>query len=303
MRVRRRVVGGLFGMTLLMSTAAFADDPTKQQCADADTNAQSLRATSKLTAAREALRVCVSASCPQVIQKDCTERLDELDRIQPTLVIAAQDESGNDLSAVKVTADGKPFADSLDGPAIPIDPGAHDLQFESAGKQPVSRHIIVREGDKGRREQVLFKAAVAGAVAATPAPATTTPPPTTTTAEPPPEADHGSNGSTQRILGIAVAGVGVVGVAVGAIFGVSASSSWSNSKNECNATTCADHAKAVSDHDSAVSSGTISTIGFIAGGVFVAGGAVLYFTAPKASSSPTVGIAPTLGGAVIKGTF
>ena len=41
-----------------------------------------------------------------------------------------------------------------------------------------------------------------------------------------------------------------------------------------------------SDVDSYHSLGTISTIGFIAGGVLAAGGAVLFFTAPSSKSAP-----------------
>jgi hypothetical protein len=278
---------------------AHADEPTKQQCSDADTNAQTLRSTGKFSAARDALKICSSGSCPQVVQRDCIERLDELDRAEPSVVLAAQDDAGNDLSAVKVTVDGKPFADSLDGPAIAIDPGAHDFKFETAGKAAVTRHVVIHEGEKGRREAVVFKGGT------TPPAATSTTVPASNSLTPPPAEPNPSSGlGTQKIIGIAVAGVGVVGVAIGAIFGVSASSAWSSSQSECaSATSCTNHAQAISDHDSAVSKGTISTIGFIGGGVLVAGGAVLFLTAPKSPSSPTVGIAPSLNGAFVRGTF
>src|SRR5665213_944760 len=86
----------------LWTANARADEPTKQQCSDADTNAQTLRSTDKFSAARDALKICSSSACPQVVQRDCIERIDELDRTQPTVVLAAQDDAGNDLSAVKV---------------------------------------------------------------------------------------------------------------------------------------------------------------------------------------------------------
>ena len=77
-------------------------------------------------------------------------------------------------------------------------------------------------------------------------------------------------------------GVGGVGLVLGTIFGIRALSIGDQSDlcklgpqgNGCPTT-------AVDDQNTARSSGTISTIGFVAGGVLAAGGAVLFFTAPK----------------------
>jgi hypothetical protein len=57
--------------------------------------------------------------------------------------------------------------------------------------------------------------------------------------------------------------------------------------------------------------GTISTVGFIAGGVLAAGGAVLFLTAPKREAGGATGatgmwITPTVGGGAsvgASGTF
>jgi hypothetical protein len=90
-----------------------------------------------------------------------------------------------------------------------------------------------------------------------------------------------------------VGGLGVVGLAVGVGFGLSASSSWSSAKSECASTTsCSDHARAVADHDGAANAATLSTIGFVAGGALVAGGLALFLTAPpgETAASPRVGV-------------
>ena len=59
---------------------------------------------------------------------------------------------------------------------------------------------------------------------------------------------------------------------------------------------------AVTDHDNAVTFGTVSDVGFIAGGVLLAGGLALYLTAPK-HASPSVGFLVTPNGLEMRGRF
>ncbi len=88
----------------------------------------------------------------------------------------------------------------------------------------------------------------------------------------------------------------MAGVATGAIFGLLAEQKWNQQKNDCqSATSCNDHAAAVSDHASMNTFGAVSTVGFIAGGVLLAGGVVLLLTAPGAQPSTGLVVVPTLG--------
>jgi hypothetical protein len=83
-----------------------------------------------------------------------------------------------------------------------------------------------------------------------------------------------------------VGGVGVAGVAAGAITGLMAISSVSSQKNDCHSSApgdCVNHAQALQDHDSASTLSTVSTVAFIAGGALLATGAVLFFTAPRST--------------------
>ena len=87
--------------------------------------------------------------------------------------------------------------------------------------------------------------------------------------EPPPGGDEGGlNGLT--LAGFAVGGVGVVGLALGAIMGVSASSTASGAEDDpelCPNKQCT--SAGLDEIESAKSSATISTVGFIAGGVLL----------------------------------
>src|SRR5205823_5132509 len=109
---------------------------------------------------------------------------------------------------------------------------------------------------------------------ATPPPPVTTPvtspPPGSVTTQP---AREGSDGSGQRTAGIVIAGVGVVGLAVGTVFGLTAVSKNNEAKRLCPGTapTCAS-SEGVNDNDSAKTDGTISTVAMIAGGAALVGG-------------------------------
>ena len=80
--------------------------------------------------------------------------MDELDRIMPTIVFAAKDKQGRDVSVVRVTMDGAPLVAKLDGTAVAVDPGEHDFTFEANGEPPVTQHFVIREGEKSRRETI-----------------------------------------------------------------------------------------------------------------------------------------------------
>ena len=88
-------------------------------------------------------------------------------------------------------------------------------------------------------------------------------------------------GASQRIAAIAVAGVGVVALGVGGVFGLSAQSSYGDSKDLCSdSNICTQHGSDL--RSSAKSKALVSTV---ASGVGVAGLAtavVLWLTAPKA---------------------
>ncbi len=124
------------------------------------------------------------------------------------------------------------------------------------------------------------------APAAAPAPDSTpsaAPPGPRTEATPAPSAaapDEGGLG-TRKIVALSLGGAGVVGLAAGSVFGLMAISQKNQQQSDCASTascTSSGHAQALGDHSSAVSDGTISTVGFLAGGALLVAGAVVYLT-------------------------
>ena len=104
----------------------------------------------------------------------------------------------------------------------------------------------------------------------------------------PPPATH-SGGSPNRTYALVAFGVGGAGLIVGAITGFIAMGKHSDLEGKCPDGKCP--ADTQSDVDSYKSMGTISTIGFIVGGIGAAAGAVLWFTAPKETAAKAANFA------------
>lgn len=277
--MRRLVVTmSIAGAAALVVAPAFAD-ATKAQCVDANTSAQSLRRGGKFSAAREQLQVCGDPKCPDLVRRDCIERLDELERAQPTIVFDVHDDTGTDITNVRISLDGTLFAEKLDGGALRVDPGTHSFTFQVADQNVVTESLLIKEGEKGRRQRIVI-------AAAHPAQSSAPPPIPARPQEQPPEEPR-SDRRPLRTLGLISGGAGLAGVAVGTVFGLLASSSFNQQQEACaSPTDCADHARATSEHESAVTQGAISTISFVAGGALLAAGVALFVIGAKGSSTP-----------------
>jgi hypothetical protein len=172
---------------------------------------------------------------------------------------------------LEVTRDGTSVSPASFNVPIPVDIGAHTVEATSAGQKPFKTTTTVSK-DGESVEVSVPKLEVEAPVATTPGPTK--------------EHDQGATGadagSRQRTVGFIVGGVGVAGVAVGAITGLMAmgkKNQWETAG--CAGGPCASQ-DAVDASESAKTLGLISTIGFIAGGVGVLAGAALVLTAPKA---------------------
>jgi hypothetical protein len=266
------------------STNLRAADPTTGDCLTANDKAIAFRNEHKLLAARAQLLVCAATSCPGDIRKECVRRIDQINESIPTVVFEAKDGAGNDLTAVKVKMDGEVLTERLEGTAISLNPGAHAFTFEIDGQPAITKQLVIREGQKDRRETVQLGTAPTPS-AHTPSILTiSTPPPSL--AAPAPGSDvpaaSSSGSGTQKVLGIIGVGVGVAGIGVGTIFGLRAMSKHNQAADAC-PDKCAD-ANGVKLWEDARSAGTLSTIGFTIGGVALAGGAILWLTAKPAGA-------------------
>ena len=124
-------------------------------------------------------------------------------------------------------------------------------------------------------------------------------------------ADKPSDGSGLRVTGLVAAGLGLVGVGVGVGFGLTAHSRHESAiSGGCSGKTCPDTSSADMERGAA-SAGTVSTVGFVAGGVLLATGVTLYIVGRPSSSEAkasasvrvTPSAAPGAAGLMISGAF
>jgi hypothetical protein len=241
---------------LLASPVARAQ--SEDDCIAASERAVSFHKMSKLIEERTALQACAVPACPDVVRASCDQRLTAVSAAIPSLLLSVVDSSGKDITSVRVAIDGTPYAGALGAPIV-MNPGDHELRVEAAGEPTITTHVVLREGDVSKREVVTI-------VAEAP------PPPSSM-----PTATAGGDGSSLRTIGFVVGGVGIAGIVAGSVFGLTASSTWSNAKSECTSVaTCGAGSQAQNDHDSAASQATTSTIAFAVGGAALATGVVLW---------------------------
>jgi hypothetical protein len=260
---------------------AEAAEPTTTECLAASEASVKAATDQRLRDERTQLLVCAAASCPSVIRMECLSHVFETNTRIPTIILAARDASGADVGAVKVTMDGDLLTDRLDGGALSVDPGEHTFTFETDGLPLVAMRFLIEQAQKDRRELITFGAA---------------PRPTAPVAE--------SGLGARRTLALAVAGAGVVGLAIGSAFGAVALSQKSDAETACPGATCPT-SDGVNKWSSAATSGTVSTVALILGGVGVGAGAVLWFSAPRATARPGAraqfGLGP--GGLQVRGLW
>jgi hypothetical protein len=202
-----------------------------------------------------------------------------LEPLLPRLVIS---EKNATIPGLEVQRDGVAVTQAEWGVPIPVDPGEHVVAASAPGKKRWETKVTITTGAPPTTVEV--------AVAAPP---------------PSPSESHDSAGAPQRMAGIIVGGVGIVGLAVGTGFVLSAKSKYDTSLTDCvQGTPNVCNATGVSERNSARTSGDIASVAFGVGIAAVASGVVLWFTAPSGrSDAARVGLVPAPGGALLRGEF
>ena len=176
-----------------------------------------------------------------------------------------------------LTLDGKAFASSLLGSAVPIDPGPHSIIASAPDMKPSTQSITIAPGPSATTVEIKLEPAAAAARSTDSTPAVVT--------EPPPAAP---SSDARRPIGWTVLSVGAAGLVVGGVFGALALGKKSDFEACQTSGACRDDelAAARDAHDTARTDALVSTIGFGAGLVGVAVGTYLLLTArPNASSA------------------
>jgi hypothetical protein len=269
-------------LALVCAASNARAEPTRNECIQASEDAQLLRIHTQLVAARKKLVTCSNPACPKIVQKDCSNWLDEVDRAIPTIVLGARDPRGHDLTDVHVTLDGAPLVDRLDGTAVAVDPGAHTLRFEAPGQPAHEEKIVVREGEKNRIVSVL----VGEPLPVQPKPSELSP--LSPVAPPSAERTRGPSVATW-ILG----GLGLATLAAAGAVGTASLVQRQNLYDSCGSTGSCQQ----SDVDSVYLMYDLAYAGAALGGALVVTGIVVGL------ATRHVVVAPTVGGVTMIGRF
>jgi len=255
----------------------------------------------------EVTRMQLAADAPDVQREAIVDAQREYDALQPRIpTITITLASGEVTSGVEIAVDGAPLRAALLGVPIILDPGRHEFQVTREGKR-LRGEVELVEGER-KLVELTFKEAPASAPPAAPAPSAAAPPPTAAPpgATAPPVVDGGTShpGRSQRIAGFAAVGVGVAGLVVGGVGAGLALQDQEDLDVLCPAgrDQCPPSATTLVDEYNGYR--TLSSVGFIAGGVAVAGGVALILTAPRRAPAahavtPWVG----LGAVGVRGRF
>ena len=289
------VAASAIGLSAL-GRSAHADTIAPARCIAANEEAGPLRRAGKLREARARLRLCAATSCPAAVQRDCIALATEVDREVPSVAFSVQDAAGNDIPDVRVSLDGQPIADKLDGKALDVDPGDHVFRFESSAFPPIEKRLVIIVAEKNRRERVLIggaKPVVPVVVATVPVVPASSP----------------SNG--RRNVGLAVGGTGLGLLAAGGVSGIVAVLEWSAAKNACGPTfpdSCRNQSAATSDRSATLVASAVADVALGVGAAALITGAVLVLTVPVGGArTGRLTVAPRMSanatGMVIGGTF
>ena len=279
MRRPRLILLGL-GLGFLASSPGTARADRTDACIDASVRGQELRDQSKLVAARAAFLACGTLACPRLLRTECAGWLADVEARTPSIVIGATDEAGHDTAEVKVTLDGAPFLARLEGQATAIDPGAHVLRFERAGRPVVEQNVILREGERRRAITVSFAPSPSPSLGRKDEPLA-------------PAAPAAGAGLARPVAVAALGGLALASGVTFAVLGLGATSDADRLRATC-APACA-----VSDVD-AVRRKEIGANVALGVGVLAAGAAaVLIFTWPApAAPKASLAVRPIEGGAI-----
>jgi hypothetical protein len=308
---------------------------TKKACGGAYKSAKEAQQANHLREAQVLLQSCVKATCSAFVKQGCLTRYNQLENDIPTIVPVVTDEAGAAVVDVQVKVDGELLTSKLDGRALAVDPGNHEITFANEGGAVIATEkVMILQGQRNRSIAIAIhtgkhasKTTLAAQVTlppnathpnaepkATPdKPATEKSPPQKLVAEksppideqpesPPPPQQHGSPGALPFVLG----GIGVASLGAATLFTV-----WGNKDNDALAACSPDCA-----HESVKHVKTLYTLADISIGVgiaslgvatylFAAGGSSTKEKPPSKTASYSVDVRPTTGGAfaTVSGSF
>ncbi len=220
------------------------------------------------------VRTQLAGESSEQFRKAVREAEPELAALQPRIprLIIAVTGAGATDPALEVRLDGELVKSALVGVEMPINPGKHTVTARAGAGRITERSVTVLEKE---RQSIELEVAPAPAP---PPPAASDASSRRPRAEAPPDVARGW--PWQRKAAFVAGGVGVAGLGLGIVTGVIASSRYAKAEDECPQHRCIAGSAGDEALQSFRSLKTVSTVGYIVGGVGIAAGVTLFVTAP-----------------------
>lgn len=178
------------------------------------------------------------------------------------------------VPGLEVLRDGVLLSETVWDNAAAIDPGKHRIEARARGYKPWRRTVEISGEAQVTAVDVPLLEIDANA-------------------SPSGEKNQlGSPGASQRTAAVVIGSAGILGLGVGAFFGLSAQSSWSDSKDKCNDNDICT-AQGAELRETAQNKALVATVAAGVGAAGVATALIVWFTAPKAESSTRSAAAAT----------
>ena len=254
-----------------------------QKCVAHNDRGNELRLAGQLLAAKTEFLQCAATECPKVIREECTDLVARVEASIPTLVVAAADDRGKDVTVTAIYVDGVQLPDARPGQALAVDPGSHSLRVVAGNGDKMDVAIVAREGEKNRTVRVELPRK---------------PPPRAMPAEglhevhpppvPPPEPTRAKPPAMAWVLG----SVGVAALGSFAYFAISAERQTSCAPN------CSD-----GEADEIYRKYLVADISLGVGVVALGVATYLFLKTPSKPEQVAIGIQPTRGGVALGTRF
>ena len=263
----------------LWSSAALADEPPAPeqgaesavaQCVAAHAEVQKLRKNHQLIEAGRALKGCARSECPAPVLRDCGAWLDALEQVTPSVVFNVTS-GGEQVVGSKILVDGQPVELSSSGAPLRLDPGKHTYRVEHDGYRPVSRELILFEGQRFLQLSVALE-------------------PLAKAPDPRPQAPAMETYRPVPALTYVLAGVGVAGAASFAVWGMVGRSAQDDLERTCRPR-CSD-----SDLAGVRTKYLIADISLGVGAAAFVGAALTYLLRPTKERPVVVSVEPSRTG-------
>ncbi len=148
----------VLGLSLAASPAGAAKPA--RACIDAHAEGQVERDSGRLLRASERFRACAADSCPTLIRKECQELGAAVLEQVPSVVVTAREEDGRPIAGARALIDSERSVPTLDGTAIPLDPGVHQVEVLLPDGRRQTLNLSLSYGEKARPAVASFAAPV-----------------------------------------------------------------------------------------------------------------------------------------------